>query len=417
LLDQIKLSSIVVRPEDYAFRDEDDLVASAESLKGLVDDIKAHGGVHTPVMVKKLPDGKYLLLDGHRRYFAMKALVEDEVFTDDVLLPANIVISEASEMALVARAVSANIQREPLSQEGRLRAVIRLHRLQMPRSEIARLVGKSLATIDRDIALASDEEMLDHVRERHISPTDAANLIKLAKEKGMLDEFKEMFRSWVKEVQDRLEREDEARAARDESSLSPIQRWPKRYLSTEQVKAWMAALREDLPFDEPVFRFKALLRDEDGRRRIEIDAVSMDVHKMSSKDLAKVMRRCLDLADEIEPVLLEKVDAETLAAERKGPPKRKSSGRDRLLELGLEELAGEFDEWYDEVDEEHQDAEENLAFPGPSSPIPPEGDAKETDEDGVAGSTATPQDLPPISVDVVGLIDGRAPPGGDEPAV
>ena len=340
-LQQVSLSSIVVRPADFAFRDEEQLDVSNEALKSLAEDIRVHGGLHTPVLLKRLPDGRFLLLDGHRRYHALLSLVAEGVdgFAADVAIPANVIVSEASELAMVARAVSANVQREPLSAEGRLKAIIRLHRLGMPHGEIARLLCISESTVDRDVALGTDEEMLDHVQLHHLTASNAAALIKLARDKERLEEFKTMFKSWVEKVQQHLEEEETARADRDEGSLSPVEKWPQRYLSAGQVKVWKEALDKEEPFGEPSFRFKALLRNERGRKRIEIDSLSADVFDLSSDDLAKVMERCLDLAADIEPVLLDKVAAEKTATESEDRLGGERPGIRRLKELGLEELA------------------------------------------------------------------------------
>ncbi|NQU26418.1 MAG: ParB N-terminal domain-containing protein [Candidatus Nealsonbacteria bacterium] len=78
-LQQVSLSSIVVRPTDFAFRDDDQLDVSSEALKSLAEDIRVHGGLHTPVLLKRLPDGRFLLLDGHRRYHALLSLVQEGV--------------------------------------------------------------------------------------------------------------------------------------------------------------------------------------------------------------------------------------------------------------------------------------------------------------------------------------------------
>lgn len=164
-------------------------------------------------------------------------------------------------------------------------------------------------------------------------------LIKLARDTDRLDEFKAMFDAWVEKVQQRLEEEEAARAERDEGSLSPVEKWPQRYLSAEQVRVWKQALEKGEPFGEPSFRFKALLRDERGRKRIEIDPLSADVFDLSSENLAKVMERCLDLAADIEPVLLEKVAAEKRAVESRDRLDDERPGVRRLKELGLEKLA------------------------------------------------------------------------------
>jgi len=212
-LRQIPLSSIDMRPDDYSFRAEDDLTEGR--LDNLVEDVKAQRGIHTPLLVRALPDGRFLLLDGHRRFTVLGILVRHQVegFHINMSVPAVVITSECSELDMLAMLASSNIQRKSLDAEGRQRLAYRLHREGMPKDQIAKLLGVSASTVDRDITLGADPRMMEHVRLNHIGATDAAKLVKLARDKDRYDEFMEVFESWVDRVQEHLEEEAERQAS------------------------------------------------------------------------------------------------------------------------------------------------------------------------------------------------------------
>lgn len=72
---EIPFEDLVCRPEEYSFRDGDDL--SQKSLQSLADDIAANGLI-SPLLVQE-ENGKYLVLNGNRRYGAMSLLVEKQI--------------------------------------------------------------------------------------------------------------------------------------------------------------------------------------------------------------------------------------------------------------------------------------------------------------------------------------------------
>ena len=153
---QVPFRDLTARPDDYAFRDDDDLVTKGErsKLKTLSEDIATTKGIHTPLLVRKQEGGKYLVLDGHRRFFATEMLVNQGVEGFDRAthtMPANVIVSNASELEMVARAVSANVQRQKYSGLGRIRAATRLKTLGMPEAEIGRILAVSETTISRDL--------------------------------------------------------------------------------------------------------------------------------------------------------------------------------------------------------------------------------------------------------------------------
>ena len=150
---QVALSAIFVQPEEYSFRNKDEF--DDGNLKDMKVDV-VKNGIITPLLIQHRGKNRYVAIDGHGRLWCLKSLVEDGVdgFSADMLVPANVIPSTASELATTAFAVSANVQRRSFSAEGRIRATARLDKLGMPQAEIARRLNVSEATISRDLALA-----------------------------------------------------------------------------------------------------------------------------------------------------------------------------------------------------------------------------------------------------------------------
>jgi len=368
VLENVPFDRIAVQAEDFSFRDDEELsIPESATLKALAEDIKAFGNLHTPLLLKKTAGGRYLLADGHRRYTALQELIEGRVegFARDMLVPANVLGEETGELAMVARAISANVQRQAPSALGRMRGAVRLHRLGMPVADIGRLYGVSVATVERDLAVGSDEKMMEHVREHHITATGAAALVKLAKDKDRLAEFHEEFDRWLSRTLTEIDEEQGERLAADMDPLPPEQTWPQRRLTTEQVKEWKLSLQQGRPFVEPTFRFKAGVFDNNGRKRIEMDSLSRDLSQMTTEELTKLFARLYDMSMEIEYALRHKVAyEEAMASSTLEEPLL--TARERLEEIGLGEIAHFLpidveSEPYEEKEEDYEEEEDGGA--------------------------------------------------------
>ena len=382
---QVKFRDIIARPREFAFRHEgDNDPFSPSSLGPLKESIKGQGGIHTPVLLKAYPDGSYVVTDGHRRYFALKQLIDEGVegFTPDMLVPANVLAPTTSELVMIASALSANIEREPLGFEGRLDATRKLHQLGMPKKAIAQLLHVSDSTVERDLLLANDDEMKQFIREHKISATNAANLLAEAERNNRVKGFKKHLRAWLEAAKAELKAENEARAERDEPALSGAKAWLQNRMTPELVRAWREALEKGLPFSEPEFRFKALVHRKGGAPRIEIDSLRKDVNELAAADVAKVVQRCLDLAGELEPILLAKAAEEQQPTDSVVAGRKASLGLQRLRELGLAQLVGDQDESEEEAPEEtEEDDESYLDDEGDDDDEGGEGDDEEDDEE------------------------------------
>jgi hypothetical protein len=248
--------------------------------------------------------------------------------------------------------------------EGRLDVVLKLHQLGMPRTAIAELLRVGPSTVERDLVLAADAEMRGHIRSHFITATNAATLLQAAEKAGRSEEFMDFLRGWLRKAAGELEAEEKTRVERDEPPLPASKRWLQNRMSAELVAAWKHALenRQVLGGIDPTLKFRAFVHGEGESARVEIGAVSKQLGEMNSADVAKIVRRCLDLASELEPVLVKKAAAEKQASTPAGGGKAISPGLKRLMELGVAadvREASKPDEGGDESAETHFDQVED----------------------------------------------------------
>ena len=143
----------------------------AEALRELADSIRAQGVVQ-PIVVRPLPEGRYEIVAGERRWRAAQLAELAEI-------PA--LVREIPDEAAVAVALIENIQREDLNP---LEEASALHRLTgefgMTHQSVAEAVGRSRAAVSnllRLLELAPEVKSL--VNERHLEMGHARALLAL----------------------------------------------------------------------------------------------------------------------------------------------------------------------------------------------------------------------------------------------
>ena len=149
-----------------------------QPLEGLAASISTHG-VLQPILVRELPNGKYQIVAGERRWRASKLAGLPEV-------PVIIIEGddrEAAEIALVE-----NIQREDLNPVEEAMAYRALaEEYKMTQQEIAAKVGKSReAVANMERLLDLPDEVLSLVASRELSAGHARALLSVREDEGRI---------------------------------------------------------------------------------------------------------------------------------------------------------------------------------------------------------------------------------------
>ena len=204
-LQMVPFLKIIAKPEDYSFRKEgEEDPFSDKALRSLKEAIKRDKGVREPLLLKAIDNGFYLVGDGHRRLASVAQLIAERVagFKRSMELPANVLQAGTRELVMLVASVSANVDREPYGPVGRMDAAKKLNQAGMPRASIAQLFQVGISTIDRDLLLAGDDEMLNLVRIKHfITMSNAATLLAAAHKVRRRDDLIKFLYLWANETQ------------------------------------------------------------------------------------------------------------------------------------------------------------------------------------------------------------------------
>jgi ParB family chromosome partitioning protein len=157
-----------------------------EDLKELVASIKQNG-ILQPVLLRKIDDGRYELVYGHRRYEAAKRAGLAEI-------PA--VFRRLSDREVLEIAIIENIQREDLNPVDEANAYYKLNvEFNLTQVEIAERVGKARTTVTNKMRLLSlPEEVKRALSENKITEGHARALLALEDKNKILKELKDIIK-------------------------------------------------------------------------------------------------------------------------------------------------------------------------------------------------------------------------------
>ena len=397
---KVKFRDIQIDAAVNSYRDSEEL--TDESIAPLAEDMLAHGLI-TPWLVQALADGKYMAHDCNRRHHATSYNIKRGAagFTLDMEIPVQILPAATSELAVVKRAVASNIQRQGLSDIGRIRACVRLKGLGATDVEIGQTLGVSVTTVGRFLTLGTNPVWMNYVSDHDIPFSTAVRLMQVAEAENRTMDLNEAFDEWRADTRMAIDAEDNRRRADDEKSLTISQKWLQPYLKGEQVDAWIDQMRSGRPLGPPSFKFKALISQGDGPRRLEIDGISKELDGLSLDALGKIAGRIADLGEDLKQALREKHAAEQQGQAASATADEERPSQRLWKELGLQRLLdGEPDAEVEEAEERRKARREQLAqWVGPA--------ADEADPDPQAGAAEAAASEPA----------GENAPAGTPPAV
>ena len=336
-LREIPFSELFSEPNQYSFRDSVALDTGNKSIEELAEDIRLSKGLTTPLLVKKLKDGGYLVLDGHRRNTALRLLANQKTqgFGPDFMVPVNVIPADVEKRELLIRAASANLSRREFTKTERARVAKVLYEEGVSETEIQRLLNIKKTQYERDIAVANCDWLMSMVERNCINYSNAARLLQTAKASGRDRDLRSALLEFEKITVNELKEENRRRRANDQKEKTGDQLHPQKYLKSDQISAWESDLKSGRKLSEPSFKFKALVNESRGVKTLEISSLNLNVNEMHTEDVAKVIKRLYDVLSELEPIAQEKRN-ESVRSQSNDGSSGKSAGDKRLQELGLD---------------------------------------------------------------------------------
>ncbi|MEO0292693.1 MAG: ParB/RepB/Spo0J family partition protein [candidate division WOR-3 bacterium] len=223
-----------------------------EELEGLVASIKQNG-ILQPVLLRRLEDGKYELVYGHRRFEAAKRAGLKEI-------PA--VFRKLSDREVLELAIIENIQREDLTPLEEAWAYYRLNvEFNLTQEEIAERVGKARTTITNKMRLLSlPEEVKEALNLGKITEGHARALL------GFGDDKKRILKELEKII-------------RGEKTVREVEKASKGKLKREKIPLEYEELQEEL-----MHFFNSEVRIKLGKKKGQLI-----IEFYSNKDLERIV--------------------------------------------------------------------------------------------------------------------------------
>lgn len=154
------------------------------AMEDLVSSIKEHG-ILEPLVVTALPDGRYELIAGERRFRASQIAGLETVPT---------IIRSATEQQKLELAIIENVQRQDLNAIEEAIAYKRLmDEFGLTQDEVSAKVGKSRPQVANTVRLLQLPEEIQHALiERKISASNARTLLSLPSDMARMELFRAM---------------------------------------------------------------------------------------------------------------------------------------------------------------------------------------------------------------------------------
>ena len=324
---------------DLRFFHRDKKYLGEEQLKQILASIH-HEGLQVPIEFYRDGDRK-VLVKGHLRVAAYHLLARKG--TPGFLLENEIDAIEvrtSDTKDLLVRSILDNTVRRSLDQVDRIRAARALYEANVPESRAAVALGVSLQSYRRDLLIAGDRWMFDHVVRDNINPTAAAKILKAiedaqqtAKRADFRDGIQAELDQWIERKRTAIEQKDrELKLKGKRQGLSAADKVIKRYVTNELADHWVELILQGQPLDDDAeWAFRVDL-DPD-KDLLEIGGVRLNLAKDPVRKLVDVASKLSQLVTELSPILQKRYSDEQRGVQ--SPGKAVIRDIDFLRKLGL----------------------------------------------------------------------------------
>jgi hypothetical protein len=307
-------------------------------LTEVVESLKAERQME-PNQVFKRRDGKWELITGHRRTAAMYilALKNATGFSLDMAVMC-LEILEASPHDLLVRAIADNELGKNLDTNERLRAVLKMHKADVPKKRGAAALGTSEKSYGRLVKIVAHPRVLDHVMKDHLGPTAASAIVEVAEKAGRLDEFLGYFDQLVERTKAEIEKADHLAKAETGKGLKPNAMLVMNNLEPHVVKGWIEALAKGKPLtEEDDLGFEANFNKKTAVATIK---VKVDARNDSVTHVARIASQVSKVAQHLAAFAQKRHELEAPEGPQAALQKDESFlDLDLLKTFGLEEIA------------------------------------------------------------------------------
>jgi ParB-like chromosome segregation protein Spo0J len=281
----VPLNEFVLRPELYCHRADEEL-DKADRLESLMASLTVEG-LQTPVEFFRSPDGKPVLVKGHRRITSMRALAKKNTpgFSENMEVQA-VEVLNATPQDLLCRSVADNSNRNTYSLMERIRAAKTLHDGGVEHSRAAYALGYSPKQYSRDLRIARHSWMFTYVEQDDIGATQASDLLEAAEAAGRVADLQAHVGSWIDSRKTEREKEISLKGkAGKEKKL-------KTELTTPLSDHWIEQLRNKLPLDDMLTaKSETVIGIDADANMVIFNEAEIDLLKIDLADLAKAVAK------------------------------------------------------------------------------------------------------------------------------
>jgi ParB-like chromosome segregation protein Spo0J len=267
-------------------------------------------GLQVPVEYYRDPDGRKVLVKGHRRSTACRILANRNTpnFTLDMKIPA-IEVSDAPVKDLVVRAVADNAVRKSLDGIARIRAAVALHKAGVEDRRAAVALGVSPQSFTRDLLVGQHAWMFDHVLNNRVGPTAASQLLKTAVEAKREDQLRADLAAWIAAKEQEIQRKIKDRKDKGLKDLTDAEKQVKSYITGALVKHWVELIETGQMFDDHAdWAFRAGFDPE--TKELTVGNFKTNVDKEDPKNLVRMIAQLSQVNKQLLPIAKKRAEEE-----------------------------------------------------------------------------------------------------------
>jgi hypothetical protein len=314
----------------------------------------------------------------------------------------------ATPKDLLIRSVADNEVRKNLTRVERIRVTKKLYDNKVPVDRATKAMGVSEKTYNRDLMIAQNPWMFQHVIDNSIQPSAASSLLDEATKVKRVNELKEDIDAWIADKKRLIREKERLKKAQSNKELRPAEKEVKKYMPNYLVAHWITLLRKKRRFDEDAhWNFDASIEKDKGQ--LKISSVTLDLAKAPLDKLAKVAGKLSQISKQLAPYVQKRHKMEQQADNVK--LEEAPYDFQYLRDLGLDDEADKLEAQYkmsvvdepDGVDDmihggveerEEEDLASDIQLPGEDDDASGQNDQEARGEEDQDGPTEATQNVP-----------------------